>query len=176
MYDVNELEDRMNTKERHEKIYNAAVKAVEREGGVEAIDSLAQNERLITLQNMYLSVVLETSCVKATARRNVAKAMRRARYGVMKQRETDNWGGPRPNQTGRPQLPEEETRPKVSTRLAPGSKELAQAIAEIYGLPGWGHAVEKALVCMVQTEPGLKTRLAEMGIVIEGVNQEQGSI
>jgi hypothetical protein len=161
----------MNTKERHEKIYNAAVKAVEREGGVEAIDSLAQNERLITLQNMYISVVLETSCVKATARRNVAKAIRRARYGVMKQRETDNWGGPRKNQTGRPQLPEEETRPKVSTRLAPGSKELAQAIAEIYGLPGWGHAVELALVRMVEGDQELRVKLAEMGIILKNVRE-----
>jgi hypothetical protein len=84
----------------------------------------------------------------------------------------DNWGGPRKNQTGRPQLPEEETRPKVSTRFAPGSKELAQAIAEIYGLPGWGHAVEKALARMVQTDPGLQTRLAEMGIALEGVNND----
>jgi hypothetical protein len=157
----------MNTKERHRKIYNAAVKAVEREGGVEIIDRLPKGERVPVLRNMALTVVGQTSCTKDTARRNINKALHQMRNGLTQ----DNWGGPRKNQTGRPQLPEEETRPKVSTRLAPGSKELAQAIAEIYGLPGWGHAVELALVRMVEGDQELRVKLAEMGIILKNVRE-----
>lgn len=55
----------------------------------------------------------------------------------------------------------------VTTRLAPGIKELAQAIAETKGLPGWGHAIEMALVRMVEGDRDLKIKLAEMGIIIK---------
>jgi hypothetical protein len=75
-------------------------------------------------------------------------------------------GGRRPNQTGRPPLPEDQKRQKVSTRLGPGYKELAQAIAEIEGLPGWGHVIEQALVLMVKDEPELETKLAKKGITV----------
>jgi hypothetical protein len=75
-------------------------------------------------------------------------------------------GGPRPNQTGRPPLPEDQKRQKVSTRLGPGYKELAQAIAEAEGLPGWGHAVEQALVKMVEGNQELKAKLAKEGIAV----------
>jgi len=77
-----------------------------------------------------------------------------------------NWGGQRPNQTGRPPLPEDQRRQKVSTRLGPGYKELAQAIAKVEGLPGWGHAVEQALVKWANEDRELKIKLAEMGIII----------
>ena len=75
------------------------------------------------------------------------------------------WGGKRESDNlGRPPLPEDQKRQRVSTRLAPGSKELAQAIAKILALPGWGHAIDLALEQMVESDPGLRVRLAEMGI------------
>jgi hypothetical protein len=62
-------------------------------------------------------------------------------------------------------MPPEQKRQQVSTRLAPGYLEKAKAIAEAKGLAGWGRAVEAALDRMIDTDPGLRIRLAEMGIV-----------
>lgn len=154
----------MNTKARHREIYNAAALALEEAGGIKVIDGLVADKRVFELRRMALDVASATRCHRETARRNVAKAMRRARYKITK----DNWGGQRTNQVGRPPLPQAEKRQKVSTRLGPGYKELAQAIAEVEGLPGWGHAVEQALIRMVEGDRELKIKLAEMGIIIRG--------
>jgi hypothetical protein len=72
--------------------------------------------------------------------------------------KTSGWGGartPGPGKSLGPKpLPEDQKRQPVSTRLAPdvidnngeveGSKELAQAIAEVFELGGWGRAVDEA--------------------------------
>jgi hypothetical protein len=52
--------------------------------------------------------------------------------------------------------------------LASGSKELAQAIAEVLELDGWGRVVDEALVRMVEGDPELRAKLAKMGIVLLG--------
>ena len=52
-------------------------------------------------------------------------------------------GGLRNPPGGRP--PSGIKRIKTSPRLAEGTKELAQAIAEKKGLPGWGYAVDEAI-------------------------------
>lgn len=87
----------MNTKQRHEEIFAAAQAQLQQAGGVEAIDNLDNPERLAALRQMYKAVEAETSCHYETAKSNVAKALRRARYGVMQKR----WGGKRPG-AGRP--------------------------------------------------------------------------
>lgn len=81
-----------NTKARHQEIYTAAVSALETVGGVIAIDQLEQLERLAILRKLYKTVVDSTNCHIDTAKKNVAKAMRRARYGEMQK----HWGGERP--------------------------------------------------------------------------------
>lgn len=86
-----------NTKARHEEIYTAAVSALETVGGVIAVDQLDQLERLPVLRKLYKTVANSTNCHIDTAKKNVAKAMRRARYGEMQKR----WGGERPG-AGRP--------------------------------------------------------------------------
>jgi hypothetical protein len=86
-----------NTKARHEEIYTAACSALEQAGGVVKIDQLPELERYPILRQMADTVVAETGCTPEAARRNVAKAMRRARCGVMQER----WGGTRPG-AGRP--------------------------------------------------------------------------
>lgn len=50
-------------------------------------------------------------------------------------------GGPRPG-AGRHLLPPDQKRQKHSCILAPGIKELAQAIAKEQGLDGWGHLLD----------------------------------
>lgn len=87
----------MNTKARHQEIYTAAVAELDKAGGVEAIDGQPQSERQATLRQMYKAVETETNCHYDTAKRNVAKAMRRARHGVMQ----TEWGGKREG-AGRP--------------------------------------------------------------------------
>ena len=87
-----------NTKARHLEILSAAAEQVEQAGGVEAIDDLPQGEKLTLLRKMRKAVIEATDCHQDTAKRNIAKALRRARYGVMKER----WGGPRAG-SGRPQ-------------------------------------------------------------------------
>jgi hypothetical protein len=86
-----------NNKARHEEIYTAACSALEQVGGVVKFDQLDQLERLPVLRSLYKTVVNETNCHIDTAKKNVAKALRKARYGEMVKR----WGGPRPG-AGRP--------------------------------------------------------------------------
>lgn len=86
-----------NNKARHEEIYTAAVSALETAGGVVAVDQLQDIERLVIIRKLYKTVADSTNCHIDTAKKNVAKAMRRARYGEMKKR----WGGERPG-AGRP--------------------------------------------------------------------------
>jgi len=87
-----------NTKTRSEQIFQAALIVLENAGGFSQVDDLPQPERYIILQNMYQEVVSVTGCVRETARRNVAKALRRARYGEVVRR-----GGARPGpHPGRP--------------------------------------------------------------------------
>ncbi len=163
-----------NTKERHLEILAAADEAIEVAGGVEAIDALPQDKRLLKLRQLAQKVGIESNCHIDTARKNVAKSMRRARFAVMQKRtychdkqeeERDNWGGARLG-TGPDPWPEGQMRQMQSTRLAPGSKELAKAIAKILGLAGWGHAVDEALVRMAEGDQELTMKLAEVGIII----------
>lgn len=93
-----------NTKARHEEIYTAAVSALGTVGGVVAVDQLEQLERLVILRKLYKQVADSTNCHIDTAKKNVAKAMRRARYGEMKK----HWGGERPG-AGRPKREDEES-------------------------------------------------------------------
>lgn len=152
-----------NTKKRHIEIYAAAENALRKAGGVERIDALDQSERRPIMRQMARRVEEQTNCIIDTARRNVAKAMRRARWGIMQQ---DNWGGAGRG-AGRPPKPEDQKRQPVSTRLAPGKKELAIAVAEIWDLPGWAHSFEMALDKMIQGDRELKVRLAKMGIIVK---------
>jgi hypothetical protein len=80
-----------NTKLRHQQILAAAATAIQTAGGVKAIDGLPQTERLAALRDLYRQVVSATGCHPDTAKRNVAKALRRTRYGAMRAR----WGGQR---------------------------------------------------------------------------------
>jgi hypothetical protein len=151
-----------NTKARHKEIYAAAAEVLQSVGGVEEIDALAQEKRILKLRHLTKAVAAKTNCTRDTARRNIAKAMHRARFGIMQ----DRWGGSRvSDRLGRPSIPEAQKRQSVSTRLAPGSKELAKAIAEVLELPGWGHAVDQALVRWIEGDRELKVKLAEMGII-----------
>jgi hypothetical protein len=68
-------------------------------------------------------------------------------------KKKSNRGGRRPNQTGRPPKPGPK-REKHSPTLAPGIKELAQAIAKDQGWPGWGYALDE----------GIKLLAKEVGI------------
>lgn len=54
-----------------------------------------------------------------------------------------NRGGLRNPPGGRPPLPEDQRREKHSPTLALGIKELAQTIAEMQGLPSWGHLIDQ---------------------------------
>lgn len=87
----------MNTKQRHEEIYAACTKILAKVGGVSLVDSLQQEERIALLRGMANNVAKTTDCHISTAKRNVAKALRRARYDIIKQ----SWGGHRPG-AGRP--------------------------------------------------------------------------
>lgn len=88
-----------NTKERSGLIFNTAAEVLEAAGGCVWFDKLPANEigqpvpleRHQALETMYAAVIERTGCVRETAKRNVAKALRRARYGEMKKR-----GGVRP--------------------------------------------------------------------------------
>lgn len=154
----------INTKKRHQEILSTAVRVLEIFGGAETIDALPQDERATQLRKMADNVVGLTNCTRSPARNNVAKAMRRGRLAIMQQQ--DNWGGARPN-PGPDPLPEEQRRQKASPKLAPGSKELALAIAEALELPGWGHAVDMALIRMVYADDELRVKLARMGIIVK---------
>lgn len=86
-----------NTKARSQQIFTAAASTLEAVGGVVKVDQTPELERWALLRQMGETVAAETGCTIESARRNVAKAMRRARYGVMQ----DRWGGTRPG-AGRP--------------------------------------------------------------------------
>lgn len=89
-----------NTKARSEQIFNTAASVLEAAGGCIWFDSLmtTPDERRRELYKMYDTVIQQTGCVRETAKRNVAKALRRARYGEIVKR-----GGARPGpHPGRP--------------------------------------------------------------------------
>lgn len=86
-----------NTKARHEEIYNAAATVLEEAGGVTRVDQMEQLERLATLRILYKQVAGKADCHIDTAKKNIAKAMRRARYKEMEA----HWGGAREG-AGRP--------------------------------------------------------------------------
>lgn len=156
-----------NTKARHKEIYNEATRVLEIFGGVKTVDALSPEERIPQLCKMAGMVKELTSCHIDSARRNIAKAMRRARFGIMK----DRWGGertPGPGKTmGPDSMPEDQKRQMASARFAPGTIPLAKAIAEIKGLQGWGRVMEEALLEMVEGDPILKKELSEMGIIVK---------
>ncbi len=87
----------INTKERHLEIYNAAVEILDEWGGVKVFDALSQEYRVPNLRKMAKEVVDLTDCHIDSAKRNIAKALHRARYGIMEAK----WGGSRPG-AGRP--------------------------------------------------------------------------
>ncbi|MEE9612418.1 MAG: hypothetical protein V3W19_14285 [Desulfatiglandales bacterium] len=76
-----------NTKARHEVIYQASVKVLDKAGGIETFDALPQLERSPALHQMAEEVIKLTDCKITSAKRNLAKALRRARYSQMKIRE-----------------------------------------------------------------------------------------
>jgi hypothetical protein len=86
-----------NTKLRHQQILEAAAAVIQAAGGLKVVDNLPQAERLAALRGLYRQVALATGCHPDTAKRNITKAMHRARYGAMQAR----WGGQRPG-AGRP--------------------------------------------------------------------------
>lgn len=86
-----------NTKQRHQEIYTAACSALEQAGGVAKIDDMPQPERVALLRSLYKQIADDASCHIGSAKTNLAKAMRRARYGIMQSR----WGGKRDG-AGRP--------------------------------------------------------------------------
>lgn len=99
-----------NTKKRHLEILAVAFEVLNDNGGVSEVDSLDQEARIPTLRGMAKEIKAKTDCHIDTAKRNLATAMRRERYNLMKSREveeirdileTENWGGPRPG-GGRP--------------------------------------------------------------------------
>ena len=71
----------------------------------------------------------------------------------MKTKQTKR-GGLRNPAGGRPVLPPDQKREKHSPTLAPGTKQLAQAIAKERGYAGWGYAVDEAIKKLAQ-EMGL---------------------
>jgi hypothetical protein len=89
-----------NTKARSLEIYTAACSALEQVGGVVKFDQLDQIERLPVLRSLYKTVADSTNCHIDTAKKNIAKALRKARYGEMVKR---GWGGNRPG-AGRPKI------------------------------------------------------------------------
>ena len=91
-----------NTKERSEQIFNTAASVLEAAGGPAKVDPLSLEDRWPILNEMYHSVMDQTGCHRETAKRNIAKALRRARYGEMVKR-----GGARPGpHPGRPKISE----------------------------------------------------------------------
>lgn len=89
-----------NTKARSEQIFNTAASVLDAAGGCVWFDNLmtTPDERWQELQRMYAAVVEQAGCHRETAKRNIAKALRRARYGEMVKR-----GGVRPGpHPGRP--------------------------------------------------------------------------
>lgn len=86
----------INTKARHLEILQSATEAIRIGGGVAEIDKLEPEKRENHLRTMARVVVRETNCHPDTAKRNVAKAMRKGRWALMqKKAPPDNWGGDR---------------------------------------------------------------------------------
>lgn len=98
-----------NTKARHEEILSVAVEVLDAAGGVEAIDALSQDKRTPKLRKLAKMVVKETACHVSSAKKNIAKAMSRARYGIMQ----EQWGGKRTPVGGRPKLAKKEDKEKL---------------------------------------------------------------
>jgi len=86
-----------NTKSRSDEIFTTAASILEAAGGHTKIDTLSLEERWTELDKMYRQLMEATGCVRETAKRNIAKALRRARYGTMAKR-----GGLRNPPGGRP--------------------------------------------------------------------------
>lgn len=80
-----------NTKARSQEIYAAAAAAVQAAGGPGKIDRMPPDEKITTLHKLYDDVAETANCHRDTAKRNVAKALRKGRYAEM----VSNWGGPR---------------------------------------------------------------------------------
>jgi hypothetical protein len=159
----------MNTKERHQAFLVVATKLIELAGGLEGLDALSKDEHKVAFNRLVDNLLVKTGCSsRQIARRIVATAMRRGRDYLVEMR---NQGGARTPGSGKSlgpkPLPEDQKRQRVSTRLAPGSKELAQAIAEILDLGGWGRAVDMALVRMVEGDQGLRAELEKRGITLK---------
>lgn len=94
-----------NTKTRSLEIYAAAVSALETVGGVTEVDKIPSYERGPILRKLYGMVVEATDCHYDTAKRNVAKALRKGRFAEMQKR---GWGGTRPG-AGRPKSESEQS-------------------------------------------------------------------
>ncbi len=150
-----------NSKVRHAEILAAAHKAIKDAGGVEAIEGLDVNELRPALYKIATRVISQTDCTRDMARRNIKKAIGEVKFGVQPDRRGGWYGG------GRPKLPDGQKRIPVSTQFAPGSKELAFAIAEIKGLGGWGRTLEMAMIKWVHADNDLRAKLAEMGIIVK---------
>lgn len=89
-----------NTKAQSGLIFKTAASILEAAGGHPKIDALDLESRYPILNGMYADLMAQTGCVRETAKRNIAKALRKARYGTMVQR-----GGARPG-AGRPRKAE----------------------------------------------------------------------
>jgi hypothetical protein len=152
-----------NTKARHLEILDTVRRVLQEAGGIETYHALPKDQQGPRFREMAIKVKNLCGCSLQTARNNMAKILRQTRGEI----SMDNWGGPRTpgpgKKLGPPKMSEDQKRERVSTRLAPGFKELAQAITEIKGLPGWGHVVDVALVLMVEGDQELKVKLGEMG-------------
>jgi hypothetical protein len=96
----------VNTKERHLEILGVSERVVEEAGGPLEIDDLDQVSHRAAFLELAKCVASETGCHISAAKRNVATALRRARYRIMKERakveglfdliEEAEWGGKRP--------------------------------------------------------------------------------
>jgi hypothetical protein len=80
------------TKDRRNEIQAAARQILEEQGGVMAVDALVNEVRKSTLVLMNKTLVDREGVTYDTARRHIAKAMRRARHDVVIER---GWGGKR---------------------------------------------------------------------------------
>jgi hypothetical protein len=114
-----------NTRARHIEILDAAARVVEEAGGAEQIDALDQEKRRPALLGMAKAVKEQTQCHISTAKRNIAKALRRARYKIVKERAVEElldlieeaeaeWGGQRPG-AGPPEGNQNQNWPKRRT-------------------------------------------------------------
>jgi hypothetical protein len=82
------------TRERFNEVQARAAEIVTLVGGVTAVDQLSDEARKRQLVAMAHELMARTEVRYPTARSHIAKAMRRARYQIVKERE--EWGGKRP--------------------------------------------------------------------------------